>query len=82
MLNRFPAIVASAVIGQTEADGNEMVVAFVVHDPTSPRDAAALEHHLRESLAPYKRPARIVRIDELPINANGKVVKLRLRALL
>jgi len=26
-------------------------------------------------LAPYKRPARIIAIDELPINANGKVMK-------
>lgn len=82
VLNGFPGIVASAVIGQADADGNEAVIAFVVHDSAAPPDAAALDRHLRENLAPYKRPARIVRIDELPVNANGKVVKLRLRELL
>ncbi|MBO9648171.1 MAG: hypothetical protein J7605_06635 [Variovorax sp.] len=40
---------------------------------------AALNRHLRENIAPCKRPERI---DELPVNAYGKVFKLRLRALL
>ena len=38
--------------------------------------------HLREHLAPYKRPARIIAIDELPVNANGKVMKRELQARL
>lgn len=74
-LNRCPGILRSAVVGQKEADGNEAVIAFVVHDPAQPPDPAALVRHLREHLAPYKRPARIIAIDELPINANGKVLK-------
>jgi len=74
-LNRFPGILRSAVVAQKEADGNEAVVAFVVHDPTNPPDDAMLAWHLREQLAPYKRPTRIVALDELPTNANGKVMK-------
>jgi len=39
----------------------------------------ALARHLREHLAPYKQPTGIVSIDELPINANGKIMKRLLR---
>jgi len=78
VLNAFPGIVASAVVGQKEEDGNEAVIAFVVPDPALPLDEAALKAHLRERLAPYKRPARIVTIDALPFSANGKLMRRQL----
>ncbi len=78
-LGSFPGIQRCAVVGQEEADGNEAVIAFVVHTPGSVIDEAALKAHLREHLAPYKRPARIIAIDELPVNANGKVMKRELQ---
>ena len=81
-LNSFPGIQRSAVVGQKEADGNEAVVAFVVQDAQQPPDGDALQAHLREHLAPYKRPARIIAIEELPVNANGKVMKRELQARL
>ena len=81
-LNSFPGIQRTAVVGQREADGNEAVIAFVVQDAKHPPDADALQAHLREHLAPYKRPARIIAIDELPVNANGKVMKRELQARL
>ena len=81
-LNSFPGIQRAAVVGQREADGNEAVIAFVVQDAKHPPDADALQAHLREHLAPYKRPARIIAIDELPVNANGKVMKRELQARL
>ena len=81
-LNTFPGIQRSAVVGQPEADGNEAVIAFVVQDAQEPPDAEALQAHLREHLAPYKRPSRIIAIDELPVNANGKVMKRELQARL
>ena len=81
-LNSFPGIQRSAVVGQKEADGNEAVVAFVVQDAQQPPDGDALQAHLRENLAPYKRPARIIAIEELPVNANGKVMKRELQARL
>ena len=81
-LNSFPGIQRSAVVGQAEADCNEAVIAFVVQDAANPPDEAALKEHLREHLAPYKRPSRIIAIDELPVNANGKVMKRELQARL
>lgn len=81
-LNSFPGIQRAAVVGQKEADGNEAVIAFIVQDARHPPDADALQAHLREHLAPYKRPARIIAIDDLPVNANGKVMKRELQARL
>ncbi|MFG5776610.1 class I adenylate-forming enzyme family protein [Comamonas sp. J-3] len=81
-LNSFPGIQRSAVVGQKEADGNEAVIAFVVQDAQNPPEPTALQAHLRENLAPYKRPARIIAIAELPVNANGKVMKRELQARL
>ncbi|GAB2485585.1 class I adenylate-forming enzyme family protein [Comamonas humi] len=78
-LGSFPGIQRCAVVGQKEADGNEAVIAFVVHTPGATIDEAALKAHLREHLAPYKRPARIIAIAELPVNANGKVMKRELQ---
>ncbi|CCN04328.1 AMP-binding enzyme [Bordetella bronchiseptica Bbr77] len=77
-LNGFAGILRSAVVGQKEADGNEAVIAFVVQDRANPPDMAALRQHLRTQLAPYKRPARIIVIDELPVSANGKLQRRRL----
>jgi fatty-acyl-CoA synthase len=52
------------------------VTAFVVlsADVTD----ADLIDHCRERLAPFKVPKAIVRLDELPRNAAGKLLRARL----
>ncbi|CAB3753521.1 O-succinylbenzoate--CoA ligase [Burkholderia sp. MSh2] len=77
-LNRFPGILNSAVVGHKEADGNEAVVAFVELDAAHPPDEIALRRYLREQLAPYKHPARIIPVDTLPFNSNGKLMRRQL----
>jgi acyl-CoA synthetase (AMP-forming)/AMP-acid ligase II len=77
-LNTFPSIQRSAVVGRREADGNEEIVAFVEVRQGQTLDQAALHAHLKEQLAPYKRPARILPISELPMSANGKLLKREL----
>jgi len=74
-LNTHPSVQRSAVVGRPEGDGNEAIVAFVELRPGAALDAPALQAHLRGLLAPYKRPARIVAVPELPTNNNGKVLK-------
>src|SRR5256885_4359265 len=66
---------SSAVVGRPEGDGNEEVIAFVELQPGATLDSAAARSHLRERLAPYKLPARIVPLSELPTSPNGKVLK-------
>ena len=74
-LNAFPSIERSAVIGRKEADGNEQVLAFVELRPGCTLKRTALHAHLREQLAPYKRPAHIEVMETLPTNHNGKILK-------
>ncbi|WP_174912120.1 class I adenylate-forming enzyme family protein [Burkholderia diffusa] len=77
-LNHFPGILNSAVVGQKDADGNEAVVAFVELDAARALDETALRRYLREQLAPYKHPSRIIPIDKLPFNSNGKLMRRQL----
>lgn len=74
-LNSHASIQRSAVVGRAEGDGNEEIVAFVELRPGASLDMPAITAHLRERLAPYKRPARIVTLPELPTNNNGKILK-------
>jgi acyl-CoA synthetase (AMP-forming)/AMP-acid ligase II len=78
VLNAHPAVTQSAVVGRALADGNEEVVAFVQPAAGSALLPAELEDWAAAHLAPYKRPARIVFMDNLPAAANGKVLKHRL----
>ena len=78
-LNTHPSIQRSAVVGCPEGDGNEEIVAFVELRPGAALELSALQSHLRTRLAPYKRPARIVALSELPTNNNGKILKRVLR---
>jgi acyl-CoA synthetase (AMP-forming)/AMP-acid ligase II len=81
-LNGFDAIRAAAVVGRPERDGNEEVVAFVTLKPGRELNLAALDAHLREHLAPYKRPARIKVVAGFPMTHSGKVLKRELLATL
>lgn len=78
-LNTHPSVRRSAVVGRTVEDGNEEIVAFVELRPGAALDADAMQSHLRELLAPYKRPSHIVALSELPTNTNGKVLKRTLK---
>jgi malonyl-CoA/methylmalonyl-CoA synthetase len=74
-LRLHPDVAECAVIGLEDVDYGERVCAAVV--PRAGRVIAveAFQHWTRERLAPYKAPARVVFVGELPRNAMGKVVK-------
>jgi len=82
VLHAFAAIHAAAVVGRPEGDGNEEVVAFVTLQPGRELNFALLDAHLREHLAPYKRPARIKVVEAFPMTHSGKVLKRELLASL
>jgi long-chain acyl-CoA synthetase len=75
-----PAVTLAAVIGRRR-QGNEEVIAFVQPAPGARVDEAELAQFLVARLAPYKRPARIVVMEQLPAAPTGKILKSRLRAL-
>ena len=71
-----------AVVGASDPHWGEMVCAFIVAADVDQFDEGALLRHARDHLAGFKIPKRVVLIDELPINASGKVMKNELRARL
>lgn len=75
-LRRHSSVRDAAVVGAPCATLGQEVVAFVVAG--APLEARELVHHCRRELAPYKVPARVEFVEELPRNASGKVVKAML----
>jgi len=80
VLNAHPAVVQSAVVGRSlEAD--EEIVAFVQLLPDAKLTVNEMAEYAARSLAPYKRPARIVFIPALPVTPTGKIAKAELAKL-
>jgi long-chain acyl-CoA synthetase len=77
-----PAVHEVAVVGRPDPEWGEVVVAFVVAAPGAEWDPAALDRHCTDQMARFKRPKAYHRLDALPKNNYGKVVKGDLRALL
>jgi acyl-CoA synthetase (AMP-forming)/AMP-acid ligase II len=80
VLYRCAGVQQAAVVGMPDAKWGAVVTAFVV--PAGNLTAEALDRHCRESseLAAFKRPRRIIFLDELPTNPSGKVLKRQLLA--
>ena len=81
VINAFPGIRLSAVIGHTQADGNEEIVAYYEAENPQAINITALQQHLAQHLAPYKRPSTFIHIDSIPTTASGKIRKDPLKAL-
>jgi malonyl-CoA/methylmalonyl-CoA synthetase len=69
----------SAVIGVPHPDFGEGVVAVVVRAQGSAIEPQHIAAALAAQLAAFKRPKKIVMVDQLPRNAMGKVQKAELR---
>lgn len=78
-LDELPGVGESAVVGVPHGDLGEAVVAVVVPDGEASVDEDRLRGRLREVLAGFKVPRRVLTIDALPRNAMGKVQKNLLR---
>ncbi len=80
-IDRLPGVRESAVFGVAHSDFGEGVVAAVVLEEGGgdAGHARALIARLKDRLAGYKVPKRMVFVAELPRNAMGKVEKNRLR---
>ncbi|HTP11836.1 MAG TPA: AMP-binding protein [Anaerolineae bacterium] len=74
-------VVAAAVIGEPDLVRGEAIKAFVVLRNGSQVKAEEIISHCAARLASYMVPKDVVFIDQLPINAHGKIVKTELRKL-
>ena len=81
-LMEHPAVLESAVIGDTDADGLLKPKAFVLlksEFQPKPELRLELQNHVKSKLAPYKYPRWIEFVEELPKTVTGKIQRFRLR---
>ena len=78
-IDGMPGVVESAVIGVPHPDFGEGVTAVVVRAKGAALDEQAVLAALKDRLARYKQPKRVLFVDDLPRNTMGKVQKNVLR---
>lgn len=82
VLYSHPSVAEAAVVAEPDENWGEIIVACVQLVPGADADPEALVALCRERLAGYKKPRRVVFVDELPRNPAGKILKRELRARL
>ena len=80
VLNHHPSVRDSAVIGKMDGLRGQVPVAFVELRYGQAFDETALRSWCRDALAGYKIPREIVRVDALPRNPTGRILRRQLRA--
>lgn len=80
-LDDLPGVAASAVIGVPHPDFGEAVVACLVPARGASLSEEQIRLALRDRLAAFKLPKRVMILEDLPRNAMGKVQKAELRRI-
>ncbi|ATQ43098.1 malonate--CoA ligase [Caulobacter mirabilis] len=78
-IDALPGVVESAVIGLPHPDLGEGVTAVVATGGKGAMNEEAVIAALKDRLARFKQPKRVLFVDDLPRNAMGKVQKALLR---
>lgn len=84
VIDTIPGVVESAVIGAPHADFGEGVVAVIVPQdshkyPPNALTAETVLDTIKDQMAKFKQPKKVVFVDSLPRNTMGKVQKKQLR---
>jgi fatty-acyl-CoA synthase len=82
VLREHPAVDEAVVAGIPQPTAGETIMAWVVLRAGAVAAASELAGYCAEALTEEKRPCKIFFCETLPRNANGKVVKAKLREAL
>jgi amino acid adenylation domain-containing protein len=77
-LDRHPGISQSAVIAREFSEGEQRLVAYLVPQEQANLTRSELQTFLSTHLPEYMIPSVFVKLDELPLTANGKIDRDRL----
>ncbi|MBI5384509.1 MAG: long-chain fatty acid--CoA ligase [Verrucomicrobia bacterium] len=81
VIYQLSAVKEAAVIGVPDARKGEQPLAFVSPKEGATVDEKAVLDYIREKLADFKLPKRVVVMESLPHNATGKILKTTLRKM-
>lgn len=85
VLHRHPDFRYCAVVKRVSSGGGEQSIAYVVPSKAGTGcqvySIRRIRRFLQENLPAYAWPSRIVCMNSLPVNSNGKVDKAKLRAM-
>jgi acyl-CoA synthetase (AMP-forming)/AMP-acid ligase II len=79
VLYTHPAVSEAAVVGLPDPAWGENVTAMIVLRPDMTATEAEIIATARDRLAGYKKPKRVIFLDELPKTVSGKIIKRELR---
>ncbi|WP_291919149.1 AMP-binding protein [Limnohabitans sp.] len=84
VLLQHPAVAECGVVGMPDEDRGHIVQAYVVLKPGHTGDAAmekALQEHVKQTIAPFKYPRKVIFLDALPRTETGKLQRFKLRQI-
>ena len=81
VIYQFEGVKEAAVIGINDPRKGDLVVACVAPSEGATIEDAALLGFLKDKLAAYKMPRRVMQLEALPRNATGKILKTKLREI-
>ncbi|MGP0093189.1 MAG: AMP-binding protein [Xanthobacteraceae bacterium] len=79
VIDEIPGVGETSIVGLPHGDYGEAVTAVVVRANGQAPDEAEIIRHVKENLAGYKAPKRVLFVESLPRNDVGKVQKTVLR---
>jgi long-chain acyl-CoA synthetase len=81
VIYQYPGVKEAAVVGQPDPRRGEQPVAYIAGAESVALETQGILQFLRERLADYKVPRRLVILPALPRNETGKILKTELRKL-
>ena len=80
VLTSHPSVKEAAAIVREDRPGDKLIADYVVFKAGESMDVESLRSYLQSKLPEYMVPSAIVLLDELPLNANGKIDRKALPA--
>lgn len=79
MLNKYPGVAQSAVIGIPDPQKMEVVKAFIVMQPGKTATEEEIKIWAKQNMSAYKVPAKIEFLTSLPLLGTGKILRRALK---